>query len=75
MDDYVVAIWSSKQGRHITKAGLANAVIKTIKEQHETTADLVEEIKSYVSHYVNVLRPTGTGNSVEDARDSWHGSA
>ena len=69
MDDYVVAIWSSKQGRHITKAGLANAVIKTIKEQHETTADLVDEIKSYVSHYVNVLRPTGTGNSVEDVRD------
>ena len=69
MDDYILAIWSSKQGRHITKRLLANAVLRNINLQRETAADLVGHIKSYVSHYVNVLRPTGTGNSVEDVKD------
>ena len=69
MDDYVLAIWSSKQGRHVTKLRLANAVLRNIDQQHETATGLVGDIKSYVSHYVDVLRPTGTGNSVEDVKD------
>ena len=69
MDDYVLAVWSSIQGRHITKRRLANAVLRNISRQHETAADLVGDIKSYVSHYLSVLRPTGTGNSLEDVKD------
>ena len=69
MDDYVLAIWSSKQGRHITKRQLANTVLHSINQQSETVAGLVTDIKSYVSHYLNVVRPTGTANSVEDVKD------
>ena len=69
MDDYVLAIWSSKQGRHVTKRRLANAVLRKINQERETAADLVGDIKSYVSHYVSVLKPTGTGNPVEDVKD------
>ena len=69
MDDYVLAIWSSKQGRHVTRGRLASEVLQSINQQHETAADLIDDIKAYVSHYVNVLKPTGTGNSVEDVKD------
>ena len=67
MDDYLHAIWSSKQG-YTAKRSLDK--IKVDGEAGLTA--LVNDIDSYSSHYLAVVSPSGTTRLSEDLRDLKH---
>ena len=68
MDQYLLAIWSSKHG-HTTLKKLATEVMDKLNKGEENPEALVEEIGSYISHYLGVIRPAGQGTLPENLRD------
>ncbi len=68
MDQYLVAVWSSKYG-HTARKKLADAVIEKLMNEEETQESIADDIGKYVTAYLAVTDPRGADVVEENLRD------